>query len=66
MKVTVLIQGASIGKIFENVKSTYQKGDLFCVELEDNTIHKYPVATIVTVIEENNFQPDKDKKVIHG
>lgn len=34
-----------------NAQNTYQKGDMFCVLLEDGSVKKYPLANIFEVHE---------------
>ena len=36
---------------YENVRNTYQKGSLFCVMLDDGTVHKFPINHIFRVTE---------------
>lgn len=54
MKKSVLVHlfTQSEPMLLENVKNTYQKGDLFCVLLEDGvTAYKYPLMHIFRIIE---------------
>lgn len=49
--VSVHLLSQSQAMEFTNVVNTYQKGDMFCVMTEDNTVHKYPIAHIFCVTE---------------
>ena len=49
--------------IVHDAKSTYQKGDLYCVYCEDERVFKYPLTHILRVIEGyGTHGGDKDKK----
>jgi len=54
MKVEVHLENQSQSIKFENVKNTYQKGDLFCVYLETGNVEKFPIIKIFRIIETYN------------
>lgn len=37
--------------LFDKVQDTYQRGDMFCIQLTDGTIHKFPLRNIYHVTE---------------
>ena len=37
--------------LLTNVQDTFQKGDLYCVQLLDGTIHKFPLQHVYRIIE---------------
>lgn len=51
MKVTIHLQYQSQPLIYSDVKNCYQKGSLYCVLLEDESIHKFPINNIFRIIE---------------
>ncbi len=51
MKVEVHLLHQSQAIVIEQVRNTYQKGDLFCVMLETGIVYKFPVVHIFRVKE---------------
>lgn len=51
MTVEIRMQLASQPIVLNEVHSTYQKGDLFCVRFENGTVFKYPIANIFDIKE---------------
>lgn len=51
MKVTVHLYTHARPIQLDGVRNTYQKGDLFCVRLADNSVHKFPLQHIFRVVE---------------
>jgi hypothetical protein len=43
----------------DDVVNTYQKGDLFCVLQEDQTVYKFPLQHIFRITERPNVQYNK-------
>jgi hypothetical protein len=39
---------------YDNVKNTYQKGDLYCIYKEDGTVDKFPIVHIWRIRESYN------------
>ena len=37
--------------VIDNVKNTYQKGDLFCVMCDDGAVYKFPIVNIFLINE---------------
>ena len=52
MIVVVHLKEQSQPIVYDNVVNTYQKLDMFCVYLEDEFVHKFPMQAIWRVIEE--------------
>ena len=53
MKVEIYLEKTSQRIVFENVTNTYQKGDLFCVYLEEKSlVYKYPINHIFNIKED--------------
>lgn len=50
--VFVQLDSQAIPIIYTNVHSTYQKGDLFCIMLHNNEVHKFPIEHIYKIIDE--------------
>jgi len=52
-KITVSVQLTESSQpiVHENVINTYQKGTLWCVYTEDETVYKYPIANIWRIVE---------------
>jgi len=50
MKVEIRLHKCS-KEITHEATSTYQKGDLFCIRLDDGKTVKYPIRDIFQVIE---------------
>jgi len=55
MKVIVHLKTQSQPIEYSDVVNTYQKGDLFCVYREDETVHKFPVGDLFRVIEDYGY-----------
>lgn len=51
IKITVHLYSQSQPLVFENVRNTYQKGDLFCVNL-GSVVQKFPLTHVFRIIEE--------------
>ena len=51
MKVSVHLYTQAQPVHLSDVRNTYQKGDLFCVMLKDNSVHKFPLQHIFRIIE---------------
>ena len=51
MRVTVHLYTQSQPIEFKHVRNTYQKGDLFCVMLDEGLVHKFPLQHIFRVVE---------------
>ena len=57
MKVRVRLQ-SNAQPIEFNATTTYQKGDLFCVQV-DSMVVKYPLASIFSVSEDYGYHDPK-------
>ena len=55
IKVTVHLREQSQPIEYPEVVNTYQKGDLYCVYLEGEIVHKFPLEHIWRVIEDYGF-----------
>ena len=51
MKVEVHNLDQSSPIKMDNVRNTYQKGDLYCVMLDDLTVYKFPIRHIFRIKE---------------
>lgn len=51
VSVHLLMQAKAIR--YENVVNAYQKQDLYCVMLDNSTVHKFPVQHIFRIVEES-------------
>lgn len=51
MKVFIELKKTARPLEIDNVKNTYQKGLMFCVELEDGTVEKFPLIGFWRVTE---------------
>lgn len=51
MKIIVHLLSQSKGITYENVKNAYTKDGLYCLYLEDNKVHKYPLVNIFRIEE---------------
>lgn len=51
MKVEVHLKEQSQPVVIEDVRNTYQKGDLFCVMLNSRLVRKFPLADIFQITE---------------
>ena len=40
---------------YNNVKSSYEKGSMYCLQLENDQVHKYPISTIFRIIEDYGY-----------
>lgn len=55
MKVEIHLKLQAKPIVMENVKNTYQKGDLYCVMLDGaKIVHKFPLRDLFRVIEDNS------------
>ena len=45
---------------YEGVRNTYTKGDLFCVYLDNEKVHKYPIDTIFRIVEDYGTHADME------
>lgn len=60
MKVEIWFQRSSQPIIYKNAKSTYQKGDLFCVEVGDER-HKFPIDHLFKIKETDFISSQSDR-----
>jgi len=51
MQVTIELLWQTQPLMFDKVRDTYQRGDMFCIHLLDDVIHKFPVQNIYRVTE---------------
>ncbi len=51
MQVTIELLWQTQPLVFDKVQDTYQRGEMFCVQLMDGTIHKFPFRNIYHVTE---------------
>lgn len=51
MKIMVWFTKSNSAKIFSDVHVTYQKGDLFCIELDNDDKIKIPLRNIFCIKE---------------
>lgn len=54
MTVTIHLYTQSQPIIHEFVVNTYQKGDLFCVLLDDGEVQKFPLQHVFRIVERNS------------
>ena len=52
MQIKIRRELSSRAKIYENVIDSYQKGDLYCIYLEDGKVIKIPIKKIFDIEEE--------------
>lgn len=52
MKVKIRRELSSKTKVYENVVDSYQKGDLYCIYLDDGRVIKIPIKKIFDIEEE--------------
>lgn len=57
MEVKIRLKQTSQAIVYNSAKNAYQKGDLYCVFLNDETVKKYPIADIFD-IEESYSHPE--------
>ena len=60
MKVILWLKESSEPLEYECVKNTYTKGDLFCVYLDNEKVHKFPINTIFRIVEDYGHHGDRD------
>ena len=51
MTIEIWNQQSNVPVVRKNVRSTYTKGPLFCVMMEDGKVEKYPVMHLFRVVE---------------
>ena len=52
MECTIWLKESSEPIEYKNIVNTYTKGDLFCVYIANEKIHKFPIDTISKIIED--------------
>ena len=52
MKCTIWLKESSEPIEYNNIVNTYTKGDLFCVYVANEKVHKFPINTIFRIVED--------------
>ena len=60
IKVHLLHQSKPV--VIDNVRNSYQKGDLFCVMTTDGKVQKFPIVHLFRVVEEWGSQDTETKE----
>jgi hypothetical protein len=62
VKVEIWFDKSSVPIVFENARATYQKGDMFCIEVGGGVRQKYPIRNIFTVKETHDTSSQPERK----
>ncbi len=54
MNIKIILLSNSKHIEYENAVNTYSMGGMFCVRVDENIIHKYPMVNIVRVEFDSN------------